>query len=144
MHTIWKKGVQPFLMIVLLFVCVNFLYNQMAEKETERLYTDLSIGSGKLIIGLSLLILALSIIDLLVQYTIQKLNSIVPKSMQIWMGVISKILKFLTPIILGMVIYYFWKEDRVVSIILAAAILIQKTIEIISDEKKTESIEKSQ
>ena len=43
---------------------------------------------------------------------------------------------YISPIILGLIIYNFWKEDWVLSALVLGVLLFERIAEIIKDEKK--------
>ncbi len=126
--TVWKKGIKPILLFVIIFFCGKFLFNIFAESGTERLVTIL-------IIGLGFLMLIVYLIGELFKSITVKINSILPESIKFWIRVIRKFLNYLSPIIFGAIIYHFWKEDWIIAAIISGIILVQRIAEIIKEEK---------
>lgn len=126
--TVWKKGVKPILLIIIIFFCGKFLYNVFSESGSERFLTILIIGFG-------LLMLIAYLIGQLFKSLTKKLNSILPEMVKLWIRVIGKFLDYISPIILGMIIYHFWKEDWVIAAIVLGILLIQRIVEIFKEEK---------
>ena len=126
--TVWKKGIKPILIIGVIFFCVKFLYNIITENGPERFATILILGFG-------LLILTLSLVGLLFETLTKKVKSILPHSIKLWFRIIGKFLNYISPIVLGMIIYHFWKDDRKTAAVILGVILIQRIQEIIKEEK---------
>src|SRR5690606_21004271 len=103
------------------FFCVKFLYNVFTESGTERFVTIFTIALG-------LLILIMYLIGLLFKSLTEKLNSILPESIKLWLRVIGKILNYISPVILGVIIYHFWKEDWITAVIVLGVLLIQRIV----------------
>lgn len=127
--TVWRKGVIPILLIGIIFFCVKFLYNVFAESGTERFVTILILGFG-------LLMLTMYLIGLIFKSLMGKLSSILPEPIKLWIRVIGKILNYISPIILGMIVYHFWKEDWIMAAIVLGVLLLQRIVEIIKEEKQ--------
>ncbi|KQC32660.1 hypothetical protein AAU57_04480 [Nonlabens sp. YIK11] len=126
--TVWKQGIKPILIIGVIFFCGKFIYNIFAESGTERFVTILIIGFG-------LLMLTAHLIGYFFNSLTEKLKTIFPEKVKIWLGVINRLLDYISPIILGVIIYHFWKEDWITAAIVLGVLLIQRIGEIIKEEK---------
>jgi hypothetical protein len=126
---VWKKGIKPTLLIVTIFFCVRFLYKDLTEGGTIRFLTALIIGFG-------LLTLIGSLVLLLFHSLTEKLNTFLPEPVKLRIRVIRKLLNYFTPIVLGIMIYHFWKEDWLMTATMFGVLLIQKTVELIKEEKQ--------
>jgi hypothetical protein len=113
---------------------VKFLYNVFSESGTERFVTILTLGFG-------LFVLIMYLIGLLFKSFTDKLNSIIPESVKLWIRALGKILNFMSPIILGMIIYHFWNEDWIMAAIVLTVLLIQRIVEITKEEKSKTKLE---
>lgn len=125
---VWRKGIKPILIFGVIFFCGNFLYHVIAESGTERFLTILTIGLG-------LLILTTYLIGQLFKSLTVKINAILPEPVKLWLRIIGNILNYLSPLILGIIIYHFWKEDWIMAAIVLGALLIQRIGEIIKEKK---------
>ncbi len=131
--TVWKKGIKPILIIGVIFFCSKFLYNIFAESGTERFVTIL-------IVGLGLLMLTAHLIGHLFNTVTEKLKTLLPEQVKIWFRVIDRFLNYISPIILGAIIYHFWKEDWISAMIVLGIILIQRIQVIIKEEKQPTTV----
>lgn len=133
---VWEKGIKPTLLIAVIFLSVKFLYNVITESGRERLVTIL-------IIGLGLLILTTYLIGQLFKSLITRLNSKLPESVKLWLRISKRILDYVSPIILGVIIYYFWQEDWIMTAIVLGVLMIQRIAALIKEEKLAATHNKS-
>ena len=127
--TVWRKGLKPILLVGIIFFCVKYILNVFTESGTERFATILTLGFG-------LLILSIYLTNLLFTSLLEKINSILPEQIKLWIRVIGKIMDYISPIILGMIIYHFWKQNWVMSALVLGILLLERIAGIIKDEKK--------
>ena len=127
--SVWRKGIKPILLVGIIFFCVNFIFNVFNESGTERFATILILGFG-------LLILSIYLTNLFFTSLSEKINSLLPEQVKLWIRVIGKIIDYISPIILGLMIYHFWKKDWVIPAIVLGVLLLERIAEIIKDEKK--------
>ena len=127
--SVWRKGIKPILLVGIIFFCVNFIFNVFNESGTERFATIVILGFG-------LLILSIYLTNLFFTSLSEKINSLLPEQVKLWIRVIGKIIDYISPIILGLMIYHFWKQDWVIPAIVLGVLLLERIAEIIKDEKK--------
>ena len=126
---LWKRAIQPFLLVLVAFFCIKFLINVFNENGTERLVTIL-------VLGIVVLFTLSYLIGLLFRATVSKINAKLPKRVRFWLRIIGQIINYITPIILGIIFYHFWMKDWITASIIIGFIMIQKIIEIIKKEKQ--------
>lgn len=126
---------QPILMIGVIFLCLNFLYHVFTESDTERFLTLFVVGVG-------LLILVIQLLSQLFHLWLERVSVTVTisDSIKFWLKIIRKTIDYLLPIVLGMLIYHFWKEDRETVAIVLVVLLFNRIQEIIRVEKMTTSL----
>jgi hypothetical protein len=132
--TSWKKGLKPILLITLLIFCVFFLYKAVFENGAWRIITIALLGIGILMITANLL-------GELFKKAIQKIYSRLPDSAKLWIRIIRQIINYLSPIILGIIIYHFWMKDSISGVLVGGVLLIQRIAEIIKKEKESKAID---
>jgi hypothetical protein len=128
LKTIWRKGIKPTLLIVVIYFCVKFLINVFQDNETERFIIILALELG-------ILFAIIYLIGFIFSSIISKINSKLPDSVKPWLKKITKVLNYIEPIISGIIFYQFWKKDWITAALLIGIILILRITEII--EKKT-------
>lgn len=126
---VWNKGVKPFLIITLVYYCINFIYNIFNKDGSERFFTFL-------IIGISLFYVSISILNSTLTLLASKITYALPESLKKWIRIIINIIVYITPFITGVIIYYSWLKDKTGTIIMVSVILFQRIIEIIKEDKK--------
>jgi hypothetical protein len=104
LKTIWKKGIKPTLLIVVIYFCVKFLINVFRDNETERFIIILALELG-------ILFAIIYLIGFIFSSIISKINSKLPDSVKPWLKKITKVLNYIEPIISGIIFYQFWKKD---------------------------------
>ncbi len=67
---------------------------------------------------------------------ITRIYSTFADSVKSWVRIIGKFLNYISPIILGMIIYHLWKEDWKTAAIILGILLFQRLTEIIKEEKQ--------
>lgn len=120
----WKKAIKPILLIGVILFCVQFLYAVFTERGPERLVTVL-------IIELGVLFLTAYLIGQLFRSWIKKIYSHLPESVRPWMSIIGKILNYSSPLLFGILVYFFWKEGWVTAAIVLGIVLIQQIVELV-------------
>lgn len=128
--TIWRKGLRPILLIAILFFCLKFLYNVFTESGVERFAIILLLGLGVLYAIVYLMGQALKSI-------FTKINLMLPEGIKFWLGIMSKIFDYAAPIIAGMLLYHFWRENWKTAATMIGVLLIQRIREIIKGAKQT-------
>jgi hypothetical protein len=58
-----------------------------------------------------------------------------PKIIKFWFRIIRELLNYVSPIILGIIVYHFWVEDWKITAILLGILIIQQISEIIKRER---------
>ncbi len=114
LFVIWKKAFRPILFLGVIYFSIDFLY---------KLYIDGGEAISTLIIGVFFLLLLYSVVQLLnvvFDYFSVQLKSILPKKVKVWFKFISKLFRFLPPILLGIAIYYLWNKDRLAACFMSA------------------------
>lgn len=129
MITVWKKGIIPVILLGLIFLCGKFLFNAFAESGIERIVMIF-------VLGLGVLMPTAYLIELVFKSWTSKLYAILPESFKFWVRVFQKIMKYIAPIILGMIIYHFWLEDWLSAAVILGVVLIQIIADIIRQERK--------
>ena len=127
--TVWEKGIQPILLIGIIFFCLKFLFTVFTESGTERFVTILIIVFG-------LIMLTISLIGQLFKSFTEKLYSKLPESVILWLRIVEKFLDFVAPLLLGALIYHFWKEDWMSAAIVVGVLMVQRILDIIKEEKR--------
>ena len=69
---------------------------------------------------LLLLYSVVQLINVVFDYFSVQLKSILPKKVKVWFKFISKLFRFLPPILLGIAIYYLWNKDRLAACFMCA------------------------
>ena len=84
---------------------------------------------------IGLVILTAHLMKILFNSFTKKLNSILPESIKFWLRILSKILNYISPVIFGIIIYHFWNENSIKTVIILSLLLVYKIGEIIKEEK---------
>lgn len=130
LKTVWEKALRPILLIAIIFYCVKFLYNVFIESGTARFVTILILGFG-------ILLLTAFLLGQVFKSMVTRINAALPESIKLGTRIIGKFLNYISPIILGMIVYHFWQEDWKIAALVLSALLIQRFTEIIKEEKQT-------
>ena len=126
--TSWQKGLKPLLLVGVLVFCIKFLYKVIAESGTERMILIVLLGYG-------LFLLSIQLLSSLFQSVTDKFNALLPDSLKTGIRVILKILDYVSPLVLGVILYEFWKEDWITASIIMGALLVFRIAEIIKEER---------
>lgn len=127
--TVWKKGVIPVMLLGLIFLCGKFLFNVFAKNGAERIVMIF-------VLGLGVIMLTAYLIELVFKSLTRKLHASMPESIKSWISVLQKFSKYISPILLGVIIYHFWLEDWLSATVMLGVVLIQRIVEIIKRERK--------
>ena len=125
---VWKKGIKPILFLGVIFFCIKFLINLLTKNGPERFFT---IG----IIGIIIIYTVIYFLGILFKRATDYLFFKLSDSVKLWFRVISKTFDYITPILLGVLIYHFWKEDWIGVSIIIGIVLIERINNIIKEEK---------
>ena len=126
--TSWKKGLKPLLIVVGIVFCLKFLYEVIAADGMERMILIFLLGYGLFMLGIQLL-------SILFQSATQRLNTVLPNSLKMGIRVIIKMLDYISPIVLGVILHQFWKEDWITASIVMAVLLVFRIAELIKEER---------
>ena len=126
--SIWKKWIRPILLIGIIFLCIKFIFNAIVENKSERVVVIVAFVFG-------LVILTAHFTKMFFNSFTKKLNSILPESIKLWLRILSKILNYISPVIFGIIIYHFWNENSIKTVIILSLLLVHKIGEIIKEEK---------
>ena len=126
--SIWKKWIRPILLIGIIFLCVKLIFKAIVENGSERVVVIVAFVIG-------LVILTAHLMKILFNSFTKKLNSILPESIKFWLRIISKILNYISPVIFGIIIYHFWNENSIKTVMILSLLLVYKIGEIIKEEK---------
>ncbi|MEF3077378.1 hypothetical protein [Winogradskyella poriferorum] len=126
--SIWKKWIRPILLIGIIFLCVKLIFKAIVENGSERVVVIVAFVIG-------LVILTAHLMKILFNSFTKKLNSILPESIKFWLRILSKILNYISPVIFGIIIYHFWNENSIKTVIILSLLLVYKIGEIIKEEK---------
>ncbi|WP_336127155.1 hypothetical protein [Mesoflavibacter sp. CH_XMU1422-2] len=126
--SIWKKWIRPILLIGIIFLFVKFIFKAIVENGSERVVVIVAFVIG-------LVILTAHLMKIFFNSFTKKLNSILPESIKFWLRILSKILNYISPVIFGIIIYHFWNENSIKTVIILSLLLVYKIGEIIKEEK---------
>jgi uncharacterized membrane protein YhdT len=126
--SIWKKWIKPILLIGIIFFCIKFILKAIVENGSERVVVIVAFAIG-------LVVLTAHFIKIFFNSVTEKLNSILPESIKLWLRIISKTLNYISPVIFGIIIYHFWNEKSITAVIVLSLLLVHKIGEIIKEEK---------
>jgi len=126
--TLWTKLFKPLIILGVLIFSVRFLIRIFTQNDTERLIAIIVLGfiilsTFSYLLGFVFNKMVLAIKSRLSD---QALNSF---------RIIGKIIDYLTPIVLGVLIYHLWIKDWIIASVFFIAMLINKIIEVVKQEK---------
>lgn len=128
---VWKYGVRPILLIIILYFSlkflVNFIVNLFNENSGERVIIFL-------VLGITVLLITAHFIGIIFNKIIVSIHNILPEPIKNFIKVFKKIVTLLFPILLGILIYYFWNED-LRYVIFIFIVVIEQIIVIIRKKK---------
>jgi hypothetical protein len=125
---IWTKLLKPIAITILIIYSALFLYE---TTNSITVNSDFFI----LIASTCILILSLTLITLLSLFIFKAIYNQLPNKIKIWFDISGKLLFYLYPIVLGMLLYHFWLIVWITASILAAFLLIKEVMEILKTTK---------
>ncbi len=129
LKNLWHKFFKPLLILVVLIYSVLFLVRIFNQNGTERFIAIL-------IVGLVVLSALSYLLGLIFKTLITKIKSRLSEKSLRFTKLIGKVLNYLLPIALGMIIYHSWKENNTSAIGFFGAILVFQVIDIVKKEKQ--------
>lgn len=128
LKVVWSKLFKPILLIGVLIFSVRFLIRIFAQNDIERLISIIVLGF--------VILSAFSYLFGLVFTNVMNLmkSKLSEKSLDNF-RILGKIINYLIPIAIGVVIYYTWQRDGGSAVAFFGAFLIFQIIEIIRKEK---------
>ena len=125
---LWFKIFKPLLLLGVLIFSLRFLLRIFTQNGIER-------GILKFFLWFAILSTLLYLLGFILKKTINYVKSrLSEKSLQ-FIKIIEKILEYILPIALGMLIYKFWQEGNISAIGFFVAFLIFRIIEKVRKEK---------
>jgi predicted PurR-regulated permease PerM len=125
---LWRKFFKPLLILAVLIYSVMFLIKIFTQNGTERFIAIL-------IIGLVILSALSYLLGFVFKNLINKIKSRLSEKSLRFVNIIGKIINYLLPIALGMLIYHSWQENNTSAIEFFGAILIFQIVDIVRKEK---------
>ena len=122
----WVKWGRPVLFLAVIYFCFQFLIHLVNENGTERK-----------VVFFCLFFVIIYLIGLIFYLFFNKISELIPARIKIWLKKGAKFVNFLSPVILGIVIYHLWLEDWIGVSILVSVLLLQKVIAIVESKNKT-------
>jgi len=126
--SIWKKWIRRILLFGIIFLCIKFIFNAITKNGSERVVVIFAFVIG-------LVILSGHFMKIFFNSFTKKLNSILPEYIKIWLRILNKTLNYINPVIFGIIIYHFWNENSIKTVIILSLLLVNKIGEIIKEEK---------
>lgn len=125
---LWKRLFKPIIILILIYFSIKFLIIVFRDNGTERF---------SIIVFFSLIILYFLIYFLgqSIDKLKEKLTTHLSDKAKFRMKMIGKIIDYFAILLLGVVLYKFWKEDVFLASILTATLIVDK-IKAIIEEKK--------
>lgn len=125
---LWKRLFKPTIILILIYFSIKFLIAAFRDNGTERLAT---------IVFLSLTIIYFSIYFLgeLLDKLKEKLTTHLSDKAKFRLRIIGKIIDYFAVLLLGVVLYKFWKEDVFLALIMTSILIIDRINAIIQEIK---------
>lgn len=125
---LWKRLLKPMIILIMIYFSIRFLIAVFRDNGTERFST---------ILFLSLIVIYFSIYFLgeLISKLKVKVTSRLSDKAKFRMKVIGKTIDYLAVLLLGVVLYEFWKEDIFLASILTVILMVDR-IKAIAKEVK--------
>jgi len=127
--TLWKKAIKPIILLVVIVLCIRFLYNVFNESGTERFLVIFIFGYGALI-------LIAYFLGIICKSILEKIKAILPKQVLFWFRLILKTLEIISPIIIGVLIYQLWVKDWILTAVLLGIMLVSRIKETINHKRQ--------
>ncbi|NOQ76033.1 MAG: hypothetical protein GQ574_28765 [Crocinitomix sp.] len=124
---LWKKGLKPILLVVGIYFCITFIYYLFNEGSMWSLLL--------LILSIALFILFIELIGSLFSKIILKISAKTPVTLKIWLRFGLKILNYLSPFILAIIIYQAWQKHWKGTAFVIGILFLQKIIDLQIDRK---------
>lgn len=125
---LWKRLLKPTIILIMIYFSINFLIAAFRDNGTERFST---------IVFLSLTIIYFSIYFLgeLMNKLKVKVTSYLSDKAKFRMKIIGRTIDYFAVLLLGVVLYEFWKEDIFLASILTVILMVDR-IKAIAKEVK--------
>jgi DNA integrity scanning protein DisA with diadenylate cyclase activity len=124
----WLKLFKPILLIGVLIFSIRFLIRIFSQDDIERLISVI-------VLGLVILSALSYLFGLVFKNITNRIKSKMPEKSLDNFRIVGKVLNYLIPIALGIVIYYTWQRDGISALTFFGAFLIFQIIEIVRKEK---------
>lgn len=128
LKTLWIKFFKPLINLGVLFFSVRFLIRIFTQAGTERFITVI-------ILGFIIIATIAHLLGLFFQNIKNRIKSKMSEKSLNNFRIFGKVMNYLMPIALGMVIYYTWKRNGISALVFFGAFLIFQIIEIVRKEK---------
>lgn len=128
---LWKRLFKPAIILALLYFSIKFLIATFCDNGTERF---------SIIVFFSLTILYFSIyfLGLSIDKLKEKVTSHLSDTAKFRMKIIGNIIDYFAILLLGVVLYKFWKEDAFLASILTVILIVDRIKTIIEEKKMTQ------
>tara|TARA_R110002033_G_scaffold21392_3_gene53132 strand:+ start:620 stop:982 length:363 start_codon:yes stop_codon:yes gene_type:complete len=100
---------------------------------------DNFINIGKLIILILLIYISVYFLNIFIELIREKIISILPSSIKRILLILSQIINYKLPFIIGAIIYHYWFEDKPLAIALTLIVLSSKITYLTKSKKENES-----
>ena len=110
---LWHKFFRPGLIAITLIIAIGFLYRTIAVNGVER-------ETVVLLTGIVIFLSAFLLITLLMLFLTDWLHSKLPESLKRFLTVTFKLLGYLSPFIVGALLYYMWDQKNYLGMIFPA------------------------
>ncbi|WMI70039.1 hypothetical protein [Mangrovimonas sp. YM274] len=128
LKTLWTKFFKPLIILGVLIFSVRFLVRVFTQAGTERFITVI-------ILGFIILVTIAHLLGLFFQNITNRIKSKMSDKSLNNFRIFGKVMNYLMPIALGMVIYYTWQRDGISALVFFGGFLIFQIIEIVRKEK---------
>lgn len=126
---LWRRLFKPIIILIMIYFSIQFLIAIFRKNGTERLST--------------IIFLSLIIIYFLIYFLGKLLNKLKEKTIshlsdkaKVRMKIIGKLIDYFAVLLLGIILFKFWKEDIFLASILTAILIVDR-IKVIIKEVKT-------
>ena len=128
LKVLWFKLFKPILLLGVLIYSIRFLIQVFTQNDIERIITII-------VLGLVILSSLSYLIGLVFKNATNQIQSKLSDKLLDNIRICAKVINYLMPIALGMVIYYTWQRDGSSAVGFFGAFLIFQIIEIVRKEK---------